>query len=141
MSYSNFTECITKRYGIVIRNWPLGEFANPSFLSTMAAAQTLWNTWDSNLAHFYRMSNNKYDQWLDQYNNAQGVALQNSSSTGAGDNQEGGGLSEGGGGETSAAGSCRKCSNGLYFCSCYCSGTGSHQCCFELCDDNDHGDG
>ncbi|KAE9387171.1 hypothetical protein BT96DRAFT_1005378 [Gymnopus androsaceus JB14] len=99
MYYRNFAERVTKRYGIVVKNWPLGEFANPSSISTMAAAQTLWNAWDSNTAHFYRMSNDEYVQWLDQYNNAQGAAPQNPSSAGAGDNEEGGGLHEGGGGE------------------------------------------
>ncbi|KAE9389241.1 hypothetical protein BT96DRAFT_755967, partial [Gymnopus androsaceus JB14] len=63
MNYTNFPDRITKRYGIIVRNWPLEEFVNPGSIGTKAALDTLWNAWNSNTAHFYRMSNQEFQQW------------------------------------------------------------------------------
>ncbi|KAE9392163.1 hypothetical protein BT96DRAFT_778287, partial [Gymnopus androsaceus JB14] len=63
MYYSGFTEQITKRYGIVLRNWPLEEFKNPSSVSTRAGIETLFHSWNSDTTHFYRMTTQEFSDW------------------------------------------------------------------------------
>lgn len=68
MCYAGFTERITKRYGIVVKNWPLERFENPSSISTGAAVETLLNSWISGTTYFYRMSTQEFKNWLDAFN-------------------------------------------------------------------------
>lgn len=67
MYYTGFTERITMCYGIVIKNWPLERFENPSSISTGAAVATLLNSWVSGATHFYRMSVQEFKNWTEAY--------------------------------------------------------------------------
>lgn len=68
MYYTGFAERITKRYGIVVKNWPFERFENPSSISTGAAVETLLHSWNSGATHFYRMSSQEFKDWLDAHN-------------------------------------------------------------------------
>ncbi|KAE9404796.1 hypothetical protein BT96DRAFT_935467 [Gymnopus androsaceus JB14] len=64
MTYLGFEEQITKRFGVIVKNWPLQEFKNPSCVSTKSELELLWHAWDSGAAHFYRMTTQEYSDWL-----------------------------------------------------------------------------
>lgn len=67
MCYSGFAERITVRYGIVVVNWPLAKFVNPSSVSTKTEAEILWNAWETDTARFYRMTGEEYKTWYAEY--------------------------------------------------------------------------
>lgn len=67
MVYVGFTEQITKRYGVIIKNWPLTDFKNPSSVGTKTELEILWSSWNSDTAHFYRMTASEYTEWLAAY--------------------------------------------------------------------------
>lgn len=67
MYYSGFTERITLRYGIVVKNWPLERFENPNSISTGAAVSTLLNSWVSGATHFHRMPTQEFKEWTRAY--------------------------------------------------------------------------
>jgi hypothetical protein len=67
MAYVSFDEQITKRHGIVVKNWPLTEFKNPSSVGTKTELEILWNAWNSDATHFYRMTKSEYDDWITAY--------------------------------------------------------------------------
>ncbi|KAE9386539.1 hypothetical protein BT96DRAFT_1005981 [Gymnopus androsaceus JB14] len=50
MYYTSFAEHITVRYGIVVTELEL-----------------LWNTWETDTAHFYRMTSQEYEDWYVEY--------------------------------------------------------------------------
>lgn len=63
MYYTNFKEHITRPYRIVVKNWPLKEFKNPSSISTRSDLSVLWNSLETGTTHFYRMNDAEYQQW------------------------------------------------------------------------------
>ena len=63
MYYTNFEDRITRPYRIVVKNWPLKDFKNPSSISGRADLSVLWNAWNTGTAHFYRMKEAEYDEW------------------------------------------------------------------------------
>lgn len=67
MYYTSFTEHITVRYGIIAVNWPLPKFINPSSVSMKTELELLWNAWETNTAHFHRMTTQEYADWHAKY--------------------------------------------------------------------------
>ncbi|KAJ3818207.1 hypothetical protein F5880DRAFT_1617578 [Lentinula raphanica] len=67
MHYAHFDRLITKQHGVVINNWPLKTFVNPSRVSTKAELDLLWNSWNSGTTHFYRMSRSELEAWEVEY--------------------------------------------------------------------------
>ncbi|KAJ3844674.1 hypothetical protein F5878DRAFT_655693 [Lentinula raphanica] len=65
--YAHFDRLITKQHGVVIRNWPLKTFVNPSRVSTKAELDLLWSSWNSGTTHFYRMSRSELETWEAEY--------------------------------------------------------------------------
>ncbi|KAJ3871364.1 hypothetical protein F5051DRAFT_446296 [Lentinula edodes] len=63
MFYTNFEEHVTRPFGIVVKNWPLKEFKNPSSISTRADVSILWNAWETGTAHFYMMTHEEHQAW------------------------------------------------------------------------------
>ncbi|KAF8825726.1 hypothetical protein HHX47_DHR6000278 [Lentinula edodes] len=63
MFYTNFEEHVMQPFGIVIKNWPLKEFKNPSSISTRADVSILWNAWETGTAHFYMMTREEHQAW------------------------------------------------------------------------------
>jgi len=79
MFYHGFAERITVRYGIVVVNWPLPKFMNPSSLGTKTEAELLWNAWETDTAHFYRMTSQEYTDWYAEYQDSITSGLQSES--------------------------------------------------------------
>ncbi|KAJ3864419.1 hypothetical protein EV359DRAFT_41114 [Lentinula novae-zelandiae] len=63
MFYTNFEDHVTRPFGIIIKNWPLKEFKNPSSISTRADVSILWNAWETGTAHFYMMTREEHQAW------------------------------------------------------------------------------
>ena len=64
MFYHNFDTKITLKHGIIIKNWPLDKFCCPSEISSRIELNTLYNTWHSGTTHYYRMSQQEWDDWI-----------------------------------------------------------------------------
>ncbi|KAJ3766983.1 hypothetical protein FB446DRAFT_793605 [Lentinula raphanica] len=63
MFYTGFDHYITAHYSIVIKNWPLLMFTNPSQISTKTELDILWAAWNSDATSFYRMTTRKFQEW------------------------------------------------------------------------------
>jgi hypothetical protein len=70
MFYSNFETHITDKFGIVVVNWPLPQFASPCALGSCLELQTLRNAWQSGSTYFRRLSREELVQWQKQRLNA-----------------------------------------------------------------------
>ena len=47
MQYDRFDDLITQKHGVVIKNWPLNRFCNPSAVATRIELEILLNSWES----------------------------------------------------------------------------------------------
>ncbi|KAF9071998.1 hypothetical protein BDP27DRAFT_1170033, partial [Rhodocollybia butyracea] len=63
MVYQSFLEQITLRHGVVVKNWPLQEFKNPSSIGTKTELELLLSSWSTDATYFYRMAASEYDDW------------------------------------------------------------------------------
>lgn len=63
MFYVNFEGHITRPYGIILKNWPLKEFKNPSSIHARADLSILWNAFETGTTHFYKMKDAEYREW------------------------------------------------------------------------------
>ncbi|KAF5371142.1 hypothetical protein D9758_004172 [Tetrapyrgos nigripes] len=63
MYYKNFDEHITKNHGLKLIGWPLEKFCSPSELATRVEIQIVKNAFESDTAHFYKMSNVERKEW------------------------------------------------------------------------------
>lgn len=84
MYYTAFAERITVRYGIILVNWLLPKFMNPSLLATRTEAEILWNAWQTDTAHFYRMTGEEYTDWYAKYQDTIASSGPQPESTGTG---------------------------------------------------------
>ncbi|KAJ7599685.1 hypothetical protein C8J56DRAFT_767326 [Mycena floridula] len=62
MVYVNFEDTITFRHGVVIKNWPISRFCNPSNC-TRNELQLLWSSWSSGTTYFYQLSPEERAEW------------------------------------------------------------------------------
>ncbi|KAJ3817845.1 hypothetical protein F5880DRAFT_1617916 [Lentinula raphanica] len=85
MFYTGFDHYITARYGIVIKNWPLPTFTNPSQISTKTELDILWAAWNSDATSFYRMTTREFQEWEAE----RAEAARNSGDQGGGDGEPG----------------------------------------------------
>ncbi|KAJ3738226.1 hypothetical protein EV360DRAFT_58312 [Lentinula raphanica] len=85
MFYTGFDHYITARYGIVIKNWPLPTFTNPSQISTKTELDILWAAWNSDATSFYRMTTREFQEW----ENERAEAARNSGEQGRGEGEPG----------------------------------------------------
>ncbi|KAF9063160.1 hypothetical protein BDP27DRAFT_1170318, partial [Rhodocollybia butyracea] len=63
MVYRSFVEQITRRYGVVVKNWPLREFKNPSSIGTKTELELLLSSWNTDATYFYRMTSLEFGDW------------------------------------------------------------------------------
>jgi len=63
MQYNRFDDLITRKYGVVIKNWPLDSFCNPSAVRTRVGLELLFNGWQSGLTHFRKLSKDEMSTW------------------------------------------------------------------------------
>lgn len=63
MQYTGFDEKITKKYGIIIENWPPVQFVPLSWQSNMRETLTLYHAWKSGSTKFRQLSKEEKRQW------------------------------------------------------------------------------
>lgn len=67
MIYAGFIDTFTRRYGVIVKNWPLSEFKNPSSVGTKTELELLLSAWNTGAAYFYRMPPSEHREWLATY--------------------------------------------------------------------------
>ncbi|KAF9075292.1 hypothetical protein BDP27DRAFT_1157885, partial [Rhodocollybia butyracea] len=63
MIYAGFIDTFTRCYGVVVKNWPLSEFKNPSSVGTKTELELLLSAWNTGTAYFYRMPPLEHREW------------------------------------------------------------------------------
>ncbi|KAI0669493.1 hypothetical protein C8Q78DRAFT_992614 [Trametes maxima] len=75
MYYTNFGSHITKKYGVVIDNWPLKMFVAPSKMHSRTELDILYNAFSSDVTHFQKLTHSEWEQWLTQHGRSNEVLL------------------------------------------------------------------
>lgn len=65
MAYDRFDEQVTAKYHIVVKNWPLNTFCNPSAVATRIELELLHNAWQSGTAYFQKLTCDEMRAWED----------------------------------------------------------------------------
>ena len=63
MTYDRFDDLITQKFAVVIRNWPLKNFCNPSSVGSRIELETLYNGWHSGATRFEKLSTEEMTAW------------------------------------------------------------------------------
>ena len=63
MEYDRFNELITARHQIVVKNWPLEKFCNPSNIASRIELKILHNAWQSGTTHFQKLTREEMEAW------------------------------------------------------------------------------
>ena len=63
MAYDRFDELITRKYHVVVRNWPLKKFCNPSAIASRIELQLLYNSWHSGTTYFEKLTEKEMELW------------------------------------------------------------------------------
>ncbi len=69
MFYSSFDEQITAKYGVIVENWPIPMFNNPSSLSHLEAEVVL-RALESGTTRFRSLTDAEWATWRDEYYNS-----------------------------------------------------------------------
>jgi hypothetical protein len=67
MSYANFEDSITEKYGVVLENWPLQMFCSPSNVKSHNEVKVLYQAWESRATWFCQMSNDEWKDWQETW--------------------------------------------------------------------------
>ncbi|KAG7100121.1 hypothetical protein E1B28_001901 [Marasmius oreades] len=68
MHYEEFDKLITLQNGIVLENWPIGDFCNPSRISNnIEILHTLRDSWWDGQTYFCRLLPEEFADWKKQY--------------------------------------------------------------------------
>jgi hypothetical protein len=63
MVYTNFDTTFTYKHGVIVKNWPLTKFVNPSNVSTRGELETLQRAWENGQTYFEKMSETEWAAW------------------------------------------------------------------------------
>ena len=63
MQYDRFDDLITQKHGIIVKNWPLKRFCNPSAVATRIELDVLFNSWESGATRFQKLSRDEMRAW------------------------------------------------------------------------------
>lgn len=63
MIYHNFDDAITAKHGIVLENWPLAKFCNPSQIGSRNEIDIVYQAFRSGTARFRKLSNEEWEKW------------------------------------------------------------------------------
>jgi hypothetical protein len=63
MSYQNFEDSITDKFGVIIENWPLKNFCSPNDVKSRNEINVLYHAWESGSTCFRRMGNEEWKKW------------------------------------------------------------------------------
>ncbi|KAF9789735.1 hypothetical protein BJ322DRAFT_1000888 [Thelephora terrestris] len=64
MEYDRFDELITANHNIVVRNWPIKTFCNPSNVASQIELELLYNGWNSGTAYFEKLMPEDAKAWV-----------------------------------------------------------------------------
>lgn len=65
MAYDRFDDLITAQHRVVVRNWPLKTFCNPSAVGSRTELELLYNAWRSGKTYFERLTHEEMEAWED----------------------------------------------------------------------------
>ena len=60
---SCFADVITEKYHVVVRNWPLKKFCNPSAVTSRIELELLYNAWESGATYFQKLTHEEMEVW------------------------------------------------------------------------------
>ncbi|KAH9951710.1 hypothetical protein B0H21DRAFT_684804 [Amylocystis lapponica] len=63
MTYTNFDEHVTVKHGIIIENWPLNKFCNPSSIPSRNEVDVLYQAFRSGTTRFRKLTNPEWEEW------------------------------------------------------------------------------
>ena len=63
MVYDRFGDQITQKYGVVVENWPLKDFCNPSSVKSRIELETLYHAWNSGATRFRKLTPDEMTAW------------------------------------------------------------------------------
>ena len=63
MAYDRFDEFVTERHHVVVRNWPLKKFCNPSNITSRIKLELLYNAWQSGATYFQKLTQGEMEAW------------------------------------------------------------------------------
>ena len=63
MTYDRFDDHITQKYSVVVKNWPLKDFCNPSSVGSRIELETLYNGWQSGVTRFEKLTEEETIAW------------------------------------------------------------------------------
>src|SRR5882762_8241010 len=63
MTYDRFDDHITQKHGVVVKNWPLKIFCNPSSVGSRIELETLYNGWQSGVMRFEKLTKEEMTRW------------------------------------------------------------------------------
>ena len=63
MEYDRFSELVTARHHIVVKNWPLKKFCNPSNITSRIELELLHNAWQSGATYFQKLTGEEMEAW------------------------------------------------------------------------------
>jgi hypothetical protein len=63
MEYDRFDDLITTKYHVVVKNWPLPVFCNPSAVASRIELQSLYNSWKSGSTYFQQLTHEEMEVW------------------------------------------------------------------------------
>jgi hypothetical protein len=66
MNYVNFEDAITANHGIILENWPLKEFCNPSAIKSRNEVTVLLRSWESGTTRFRLMDTREWKAWSER---------------------------------------------------------------------------
>ena len=65
MAYDRFDDFITAQHNVVVKNWPLKTFCNPSAVTSRNELDRLYNSWRSGITYFQRLTQEEMEAWED----------------------------------------------------------------------------
>ena len=63
MEYDRFSELVTARHHIVVKNWQLKKFCNPSNITSRIELELLYNAWQSGVTYFQKLTGEEMEAW------------------------------------------------------------------------------
>jgi hypothetical protein len=63
MEYDRFDELVTARHHIIVKNWPLKKFCNPSNITARIELEMLHNAWQSGVTYFQKLTRDEMEAW------------------------------------------------------------------------------
>ena len=65
MMYKDFDEHITRKHGIIVEDWPLRVFNNPSAIGSQVELNILLRAWQTGATRFHKMTEDEHMAWLE----------------------------------------------------------------------------